>query len=237
MRPLPAIDLREGACVQLVGGRTDTERVRLPDPLAVSKNFLAAGLRRQHVVDLDAALGLGSNAAVIEALARQPGVELQVGGGVRDEARIDALLSLGVARVIVGTRAVLEPTWLEACAARFPDRLVVAADVRGRQVVAKGWTEATALTLDALLERVAALPLAAVLITAVHVEGQLAGIDLPLFEGAVKRSRQPVIASGGVTTVADLRLLARAGVSAAVIGMAIYTGRIRLEELAEEIAP
>lgn len=237
MKPLPAIDLREGACVQLVGGQPSAERVRLPDPLEVSQRFLAAGLKSQHVVDLDAALGLGSNATVIEALARQPGVELQVGGGVRDEARIDALLALGVSRVIVGTRAVKEPAWLEQCAARYPNRLVLAADVRGRQVVAKGWTQSAGVSLDALLGRVAALPLAGVLITAVHVEGLLEGIDLPLFEDAVSRARQPVIASGGVTTLADLRALARAGVSAAVIGMALYTGRITPEELAQEIAP
>ncbi|MBK7865477.1 MAG: 1-(5-phosphoribosyl)-5-[(5-phosphoribosylamino)methylideneamino] imidazole-4-carboxamide isomerase [Archangiaceae bacterium] len=236
MRPLPAIDLREGACVQLVGGRTDAEKIRLPDPLEVSRRFFAAGLKHQHVVDLDAALGLGSNAKVIEKLARQPGVELQVGGGVRDEQRIEALLTLGVTRVIVGTRAVQEPEWLERCAAQYPSRLVLAADVRGRQVVAKGWTEATALNIDQLLDRVKGLPLAGVLITAVHVEGQLQGVDLPLFQDAVKRSAQPIIASGGVTTVDDLRALAREGVAAAVIGMAIYTGRIKLEDLAEEIA-
>jgi phosphoribosylformimino-5-aminoimidazole carboxamide ribotide isomerase len=237
MIPLPAIDLRGGACVQLVGGRPEDERIRLPDPLDVCRRFLAAGLARQHVVDLDAALGSGSNFKLIEQLTQVPGVELQVGGGVRDEARIDELLTLGVTRVIIGTRAVKEPAWLEQVAARYPNRLVLAADVRGRQVVAKGWTEATALTLDTLLDRVAPLPLAGVLVTAVHLEGQLQGVDLPLFLQAAQRTRHPLIASGGVTTLEDLKSLSAAGVWAAVIGMAIYTGRLDPAVLAKELNP
>lgn len=234
MKALPAIDLRGGACVQLVGGRPEEERVRLPDVLEVSRRFTAAGLSSQHVVDLDAALGQGSNAPIIEALARQPGVEVQVGGGVRDEARVEALLALGVRRVIVGTRAIEEPAWLEALAARFPGRLVVAADVRGRQVVTRGWTQAAGLSLDDFLARLAGLPLSGVLVTAVHVEGQLRGVDLPLVRDAARLSPAPLIASGGVSTLDDLRALALAGASAAVIGMALYTGRLDLAALARE---
>jgi phosphoribosylformimino-5-aminoimidazole carboxamide ribotide isomerase len=234
MRALPAIDLREGACVQLVGGRYEAEQVRLTDVAAVCRRWRQAGLSLQHVVDLDAALGKGSNRAVIEALAREPGVTLQVGGGVRDDAAVASLLDLGVARVVVGTRAVEDPAWLERMAALHPGQLVVAADVRGETVVSRGWTEATALSLWQLLLRLAPLPLAGVLVTAVHVEGQLQGVDLPLMTRAAGQTRLPLIASGGVTTLEDLRRLGQAGISAAVIGMALYTGRLDPLELAKE---
>lgn len=234
MKALPAIDLREGACVQLVGGRYEDERVRLPEPLAVSQRWAAAGLTSQHVVDLDAAMGRGSNAAVIATLAAQPGLELQVGGGVRDEAAIERLLALGVRRAVVGTRAVEDTAWLEAMAARFPGKLVVAADVRGTQVVTRGWTETTPLTIDALLRRLSPLPLAGVLVTAVHVEGQLQGIDAALMKDVCAVATMPVIASGGITTLDDLRALDALGVQAAVIGMALYTGRLDVAALAQE---
>jgi phosphoribosylformimino-5-aminoimidazole carboxamide ribotide isomerase len=237
LRALPAIDLREGACVQLVGGRYDDERVRLPDPLEASQRWADAGLRVQHIVDLDAAVGRGSNSAVVARLASQKGVEIQVGGGVRDDAAIEALLSLGVARVVVGTRAVEDEKWLVEASERFPRRLILAADVLGRKVVTRGWQTTTALSLDALLDRVAGLPLAGILVTAVHVEGQLAGTDLSLMRDAVAASTAPLIASGGVTTMEDLRQLEAAGVSAAVVGMALYTGRLDPLALAKEFSP
>ena len=236
MRALPALDLREGACVQLVGGRYEDERVRLPEPLVVAAQWAAAGLTSQHVVDLDAAMGRGSNAGVIAGLARLPGLELQVGGGVRDQAAIERLLALGVARVVVGTRAVEDAPWLEAMAARFPLRIVVAADVRGTQVVTRGWTQASALTIEAFLKRLAPLPLAGVLVTAVHLEGQLQGIDATLMKSVCSNTTTRVIASGGITTMEDLRTLSGLGVSAAVIGMALYTGRLEARALSQEFA-
>jgi phosphoribosylformimino-5-aminoimidazole carboxamide ribotide isomerase len=234
VRALPAIDLREGACVQLVGGSYDAEKVRLTDVPGVCRRWRDAGLGHQHVVDLDAALGRGHNRAVIEALAKEPGVTLQVGGGVRDDAAVEALLGLGVSKVVVGTRAVEDQAWLERMAARHPGRLVVAADVRGETVVSRGWTQETALSIVALLARLAPLPLAGVLVTAVHVEGQLQGVDLALMRKAAGAARVPLIASGGVTTLEDLRALAGAGAAAAVIGMALYTGRLDPLALAKE---
>jgi phosphoribosylformimino-5-aminoimidazole carboxamide ribotide isomerase len=234
VKALPALDLRGGACVQLVGGSYDDERVRLPDPVLVSRRWAAAGLTTQHVVDLDAATGRGEHRGLIAELAREPGLTLHVGGGVRNEDAATRLVDLGVARVVVGTRAVEEPTWLERLAARLPGRLIVAADVRGRSVVTRGWATTTALTLDALLTRLAPLPIAGVLVTAVHVEGQLAGADLELMTGAATLCRAPLYASGGVTTLEDLRALASVGVAGAVIGMALYTGRLDATSLAKE---
>ena len=236
MKVFPALDLREGACVQLVGGRYEDERIRLPEPLAIAQQWAASGLSNQHVVDLDAAMGRGSNFEVIAALAKLPGLELEVGGGVRDEAAIERLLGLGVARVVVGTRAVEDAAWLEAVATRFPHRLVVAADVRGTQVVTRGWTQTSALSVEALLGRLSALPLAGVLVTAVHVEGQLQGIDAALMSSVCSSTTMKVIASGGITTMEDLRTLSGLGVFAAVIGMALYTGRLEARALSQEFA-
>ena len=236
MRVLPAIDLREGACVQLVGGRFEDERVRLPDPVSVSRRWADRGLREQHVVDLDAATGRGSNVRVIGDLLREEGVVLQVGGGVRDEDAAARLFDLGVARVVVGTRGVLDAPWLERVCSRWPDRVVLAADVRGREVLSHGWKESAGLAIDALLGRISGLPLAGVLVTAVHVEGTLSGVDAPLFVDVTRALRVPLYASGGIGNVEDLRVLSRAGAAGAIVGMALYTGKIDPSNLRSELS-
>jgi phosphoribosylformimino-5-aminoimidazole carboxamide ribotide isomerase len=237
VKVLPAIDLREGACVQLVGGRYEDERVRLPDPAGMSRKWAEGGLREQHIIDLDAATGRGSNGAIIEEIAREPGLVLQVGGGVRDEDAVARLFDLGVARVVVGTRGVLDAAWLERVSWRWPFRVVLAADVRGRTVLARGWTEDSGLAIDALLERISGLPLAGVLVTAVHVEGTLGGVDIPLFSSVARALRVPLYASGGIGSVDDLRVLARTGATGAVVGMALYTGKIDPSTLEQELSP
>jgi phosphoribosylformimino-5-aminoimidazole carboxamide ribotide isomerase len=184
------------------------------------------GFRHLHVVDLDAATGRGGNGEMVEAICRVPDLEIQAGGGVRTEERIEALLAAGARRVVVGTRAVEERAWREQVAARFPDRLVMAADVRGRQVVTRGWEKTLALDVATLLEELNPLPLAGVLVTAVHVEGKLGGPDFPLMAEAARNSRCPVYASGGITSLADLRQLSEERVFGVVIGMALYTGAL-----------
>jgi phosphoribosylformimino-5-aminoimidazole carboxamide ribotide isomerase len=236
MKALAAIDLREGACVQLVGGRYEEERIRLKDPLSVASRWTELGFGHLHVVDLDAATGRGDNGALVEALCHLPGVEVQVGGGVKSEERIGQLLHAGARRVVVGTRAVEDCAWREEMAQRFPDRLVVAADVRGRQVVTRGWEKTLALDLAELLDALNQLPLAGVLVTAVHVEGKLQGPDLPLMAEAVQKSRAPLYASGGIATVEDLRALALRGVHGVVIGMALYTGALDGARVAQEFS-
>lgn len=233
---MPAIDLRDGACVQLVGGRFEDERVRLDDPLAVARDFRSQGFRRLHVVDLDAAMGTGSNAAIVRAILTEPGIETQVGGGVRDHDAIAALLSAGAARAIAGTRAIEDPDWLAEAAARFPGRMIVAADVRRREVVTRGWRRETALDVLAFVDGIADLPLAGLLVTAVHREGQMAGPDLELIASVIARSTLPLHVAGGIATVADLQALARLGCHASVVGMALYTGALDLSTLTQEYA-
>lgn len=232
----PAVDLRGGRVVQLVGGRPEDERIRLPDPVAVARRWLDAGFRTLHVVDLDAALGTGSNRVAVEAVLRTSEAPVQVGGGVRDDDAADSLLDAGAARVIVGTRAVEEPAWLEALAARHPGRIVVAADVRGGEVVVRGWTAASGLGVESLLRRLDPLPLAAVLVTDVSREGRLAGADHALFAELAAASRHPLQAAGGIRSAADLRRLAGSGVAGAILGMSLYTGAVDAAATATEFA-
>ena len=231
---IPAVDLREGACVQLVGGAYEEERVRLDDPVAVAREWARLGFRQLHVVDLDAATGRGTNAAVVEEILRDGALSVQVGGGVRSEERVEELFDLGAARVVIGTRALEEPDWIADLAARFPGALVVAADVRGRQVVTRGWSQTLPGDIVDTVETLSELPLAALMVTAVHLEGQMQGPDYFLLEDVVEASRLPVFASGGIAGVHDLRELAERGAAAAIVGMALYTGALDPRLVAEE---
>jgi phosphoribosylformimino-5-aminoimidazole carboxamide ribotide isomerase len=235
MIAMPAIDLREGACVQLVGGDYGAERVRLGDPLAVAGAWAAHGFRSLHVVDLDAARGRGSNRTLVRRLAAC-GLEVQAGGGVRNEAGIDGLLAAGARRVVVGTRALEDPVWLAAADARYPERLIVALDLQGEALLTHGWQRSSARSPREVIAALEPLPLAGLLVTAVHREGRLAGPDLPLLESVARRTRQPVQAAGGIASVEDLRSLARCGCGAAVLGMALYTHRLDPGAVAREFA-
>lgn len=226
MRLLPAIDIRGGRTVQLVGGQPGTERVSLPDPLATARRFVELGFEELHVVDLDAALGNGNNQDLVRDLIATSSVPVQVGGGVRGHEAVTGLLNAGAARVIVGTRAVEDPEWLERMATQRPNDLVVACDVRDDKVVSRGWTESTALSALEFLERLEHLPLAGVLVTDVSREGRLAGIDGALFSRLARATSHPLLAAGGVTSMEDLEALNMAGAAGAVLGMSLYTGAI-----------
>jgi phosphoribosylformimino-5-aminoimidazole carboxamide ribotide isomerase len=234
MIAIPAVDLREGRCVQLVGGEYTKERIRLEDPIAVAREWARLGFQRVHIVDLDAATGRGSNMPVVRELLRDTPLEAQVGGGLRDTDAVERVLEDGARRVVVGTRAVEDPEWVTELAHEFPGEVIVAADVRDRRVVTRGWRHTLARDVIDLVEELNALPLAGLLVTAVHKEGRLAGTDLPLMEDVADASRHPVIASGGITSVADIRALADRGVAAAVIGMALYAGTMDARLVAEE---
>ena len=236
MLVIPAIDLREGACVQLVGGAYDAERVRLEDPIAVARHWRDLGYTQLHIVDLDAALGRGSNAGVIEQLLALEGLTFQVGGGVRSGGAVAQLLNQGATRVIVGTRAIEEPDWLAATARAFPGALVVAADARGSHVVTRGWTRALETDVRDLVHELSHHPLAGVLVTAVHREGRLEGIDLALMKDVIARCSLPVHVAGGITTIEDLQALEAAGAHAAIAGMALYTGTLDAQRVATAFA-
>lgn len=232
MIAIPAIDLRAGRVVQLVGGEPDAERVSLPDPAGVAARWVEDGFSMLHVVDLDAALGNGSNTDSVRSVLKAVNVPVQVGGGVRSDEAVERLLDTGAARVVVGTRAIEEPAWLERMATRHAGRIVLAADVRAGVVVSHGWRESAGVEATELLVRIAALPLAAVLVTDVSREGRMQGADVAQFEALVTVGRQPLIASGGIAGSADLTALAAVGVHAVVLGMALYTGALNASAIA-----
>ncbi|HEX6537234.1 MAG TPA: 1-(5-phosphoribosyl)-5-[(5-phosphoribosylamino)methylideneamino]imidazole-4-carboxamide isomerase [Gemmatimonadaceae bacterium] len=233
---IPAVDLREGQCVQLEGGDYDRERLRLEDPLEVARGWARVGFRRLHLVDLDAATGRGSNAELVREILRDVDADVQVGGGIRSGDDIERLLREGADRVVVGTRALEDREWLAGTASTFANELVVAVDARDRRVVTRGWSRTLSRNVLDVVEELNELPLAAILVTAVHREGQMMGTDLFLMEDVAELSAHPVIASGGIASVRDLRELDERGVAGAVVGMALYTGAIDARYLAEEFA-
>lgn len=234
MIAIPAVDIRDGACVQLVGGSYAAERIRLDDPPAVAREWIRLGFRRLHVVDLDAATGAGSNQGSVDAILRERTGPVQVGGGVRTTERVRGLVEAGASNVVVGTRAVEDPDWLAKLAEEYPGTIIVAADVRERDVVTRGWTCTLTQNVLDVVTALNMLPLAGLLVTAVHVEGQMRGADLALMQDVIERTDLPVIASGGVATLSDLHALERCGVAAAVIGMALYTGALDARLIAQE---
>jgi phosphoribosylformimino-5-aminoimidazole carboxamide ribotide isomerase len=236
MIAIPALDLRGGACIQLAGGSYDQELIRIPDPVGVAVAWRQYGFRHLHVVDLDAVAGRGNNSAEVRSILDASDVEIQVGGGVRNSASIEQLLSDGAKRVIIGTRALEEPDWLADMASLFPGSIIVAADVRGRKVLSHGWTRThPKLVLD-VIEELNGLQLAGILVTAVHREDGMEGTDLPLMEDAAEAADFPLFASGGLGSISDLRALADRGVAAAIVGMALYSGALDPWAVAEEFA-
>ncbi|MEZ4416243.1 MAG: HisA/HisF-related TIM barrel protein [Gemmatimonadota bacterium] len=228
-----AVDIRKGRCVQLVGGDPDVQRISLPSPLEAARSWIGRGFRHLHVVDLDAAFAEGDNNAVVDSLLPLCD-DVQVGGGVRDDRRAGALLRAGAARIIVGTRALSDPTWLETLAGAHPGRVVAAADVRDGTVVVQGWTRESGQALEDVLQRWQDLPLAGVLVTDVSREGRLEGLDTERVAQAREATRHSLWVAGGIGSLTDVRAAHDAGADGLVLGMSIYTGAIDVDALLEE---
>lgn len=236
MLAIPAIDLRDGHCVQLVGGDFSKETVRLDDPVGVARRWADAGFSRLHIVDLDAATGLRDNRDTVLELLGAPRLPIQLGGGVRDADAVCTWLDAGAEWVVIGTRGVEDPTWLAEQAALAPGRLILAADVRERVVVTRGWARSTRRTVHDLIADLEGVALAGILVTAVHKEGAMDGTDLALYEDVCAVAPWPVIASGGVGSMQDLYNLEDRGVAAAVLGMSLYTEALDPRIVAEEFS-
>jgi phosphoribosylformimino-5-aminoimidazole carboxamide ribotide isomerase len=228
----PAVDLKGGRCVQLVGGRPDDVAVSLPDPIAAAERWYGAGFGTLHVVDLDAALGLGDNLGVILDLIQATPATTQVGGGIRTDERAEILLDAGAARIVVGTRGLDDPTWLAGLARAYPGRVMVALDTKDGRILRRGWTEESPLEIATALPALAGLPLAGILSTNVAREGRLQGIDREACREVIELSPHPVWASGGVTTMDELAYLAQAGSAGVVLGMALYTDTLNATDVA-----
>ena len=236
MIAIPALDLRGGACVQLAAGSYDEEVIRIPDPVGVAIAWRQYGFRHLHLVDLDAVTGRGNNAGEIQAILAATDVEVQVGGGIKRRESIDQFLADGAQRVVIGTRALEDFDWLVEMSTDFPSSIIVAADVRDRKVLSHGWTRIQPMLVLDLVEDLNGLPLAGVLVTAVHREEAMRGTDLPLMEDIADVAEFPVFASGGLGSIGDLRALADRGVAAAIIGMGLYSGAMDPWAVADEFS-
>ncbi len=227
MRVIPAVDVMDHQVVQLVGGVPGSQQIVMPDPVSVAEMWIEKGARYLHLVDLDGAFGKEGNLPVFKRIAEECGVPVEIGGGIRSKETVEDLVCAGIDRVIVGTKAVKDPDWLAEMADDFPDRIVLSMDTKGGRIAVKGWQEAAELTVQDMFERIEGLPLAAVLNTNVDVEGQRKGIDTCQARDFISRCPCKVIASGGVTSFEDARILSEAGAEGAVVGLAMYTEVIR----------
>jgi phosphoribosylformimino-5-aminoimidazole carboxamide ribotide isomerase len=230
----PAVDLRNGRCVQLVGGSYDQQMIELDDPVGIAARWESDGFGTLHVVDLDAATNRGSNAELVERILDAARVDVQVGGGIRSTELVDRMISAGATRVVLGTRALEDRAWLESVVSAYPQQVVVAADTQGSAIVTHGWVKRSAMSLEAEISALNDLPIAGLLVTAVHKEGLMKGPDLELMREIVALSDHPVQASGGIATIDDIRLLAKLGVSSAIVGMALYTGALSAAQIQKE---
>jgi len=227
---IPAVDVQNGQAVQLVGGERGTG-TSYGDPVAAAREWVDRGARTLHLVDLDGAFeGERQNADAIAAIVEACDVAVQVGGGIRTAADAAALLESGVDRVILGTAAVENPALVTEISEDYPGRVVVSLDARDGEVVVSGWTEGTGLDPAEAARRFADAGTGAILFTDVDVEGQLEGVRTEPVARLVDAVDIPVIASGGVASVADVRALADAGAAAVVVGTALYEGAFTLAE-------
>ena len=227
---VPAVDMQDGQVVQLVGGERDTGTA-YGDPVEAAERWVDAGAETLHLVDLDGAFeGERVNASAVEAICDAVDAEIQLGGGIRTVDDALGLLDGGVDRVILGTAAVETPDIVTDISAARPDSVTVSLDAKGGEVVVSGWTEGTGIDPAEAATRYEERGAAAILFTDVDVEGQLEGVRTEPVEQVVEAVDIPVVASGGVATLEDVRALREAGAAAVVVGTALYEGRFTLGE-------
>jgi phosphoribosylformimino-5-aminoimidazole carboxamide ribotide isomerase len=231
MQIWPAIDLRGGKCVRLKQGDYGRETIYGDDPAEMARQFAAQGAEQLHLVDLDGAKeGASANLAAVRAILAAVKIPCELGGGIRDEAAIERLLGLGLSRLVVGTRALKEPDWFRATAERFPGRLALGIDAKEGRVATHGWLETSDVSAVALARELSAAPIAAIIYTDIARDGMLSGPNLPAMGEMKAAVPVPVIASGGVTTAADVAALAGIGMDGCIIGRALYEGTLTIPE-------
>ena len=231
---IPAVDVREGRCVRLREGRADAETVFSEDPVAMATQWAAQGAPRLHVVDLDGAFGAPRQTALVaKIVAAVAPVRVEIGGGLRDIAAVESVLEAGAGWVVVGTRAALDERFLRDVCRRFPARVIIAVDARGARVAVKGWTEVAEVTVTEVGRRAFQAGAAALLYTDISRDGTERGPNVEDTASLARAVRMPILASGGVGSVADIAALAAvadAGIEGVVVGRALYTGAVSLPD-------
>jgi phosphoribosylformimino-5-aminoimidazole carboxamide ribotide isomerase len=235
---LPAIDLRGGKCVRLTQGDYARETVFGDDPVAMARRWVGEGARALHLVDLDGAKeGRPVNGEVIRRIVQAVDVPCQVGGGLRREADIETALDVGVARVVLGTRALQDPGWVRQMAQAYPRRIVLGLDARDGKVATHGWLNTSEASVLEVAREFANWPLYAIVYTDIARDGMLAGPNVEGLAALAGAVPLPVIASGGVTTLDNVRELIEHGVFGCIIGRALYEGKIDLSAVLELVQP
>jgi 1-(5-phosphoribosyl)-5-[(5-phosphoribosylamino)methylideneamino] imidazole-4-carboxamide isomerase/N-(5'phosphoribosyl)anthranilate isomerase len=237
---LPAVDVQDGRAVRLVKGAAGTE-TDYGDPVAAARAWVDQGAPWLHVVDLDAAFGRGDNRSVIADVVRSVAndVPVEVSGGLRDDAALDAALATGATRAVLGTAALENPDWVASAIARYGDRVAIALDVRGDRLAARGWVQEGGL-LDETLARLNSEGASRFIVTDVERDGTMNGPNLHLLKHVLKATSQPVIASGGVARLEDLHKLTELvshGLEGVIVGRALYDGAFTLAEAIAAIEP
>lgn len=232
MRIWPAIDLRGGKCVRLQQGDYGRETIFDDDPVRVAQRWIEEGSDCLHLVDLDGARdGKLINGDVIGNIAASVDATLQLGGGIRDESSIQALLEIGLDRLVVGTQALKNPDWFREMARKYPGHLVLGVDARNGMVATDGWLETSETSAIELAKQFEPEPIAAVVYTDIAKDGMMAGPNLEAMREMQQSISLPVVASGGVTTAADAKRLGEVPMDGAIIGRALYEGAIRLADV------
>ncbi|MCW2529695.1 MAG: bifunctional HisA/TrpF protein [Pseudonocardiales bacterium] len=228
---LPAVDVAGGAAVRLVQGAAGSE-TSYGDPLEAALAWQRDGAEWIHLVDLDAAFGRGSNRDLLAGVVRRLDVAVELSGGIRDDASLEAALATGCARVNLGTAALESPDWVRSAIARHGDKIAVGLDVRGTTLAARGWTSEGG-DLYETMARLDEDGCSRYVVTDVHRDGTLTGPNLELLRDVCARTSAPVVASGGVSSLADLRAIAtltNLGVEGAIVGKALYAGAFTLPQ-------
>lgn len=229
---IPAVDLKDGRCVRLRQGDLQAETVYSDDPASMAVQWERRGARMLHLVDLNGAVeGQPKNQAGIEAIVKSVSIPVQVGGGVRDLESIRRYLDGGVRRVVLGTAALRDRGLLEKACAQYPARILVGIDARNGKVAVQGWTSQSETLATDLLKSLADCPLAGVIYTDIARDGMLQGPNLAALREIAARSPVPVIASGGITKVEDIRAIKSLGprIEGAIVGKALYDGKLDLQ--------
>ena len=228
---IPAIDLRGGRCVRLRQGDYGQETVFSEDPVAVGREFVRQGAIYLHLVDLDGAKeGRPVHLPLIRTLTEAAGVPCELGGGLRQDADLQAAFAVGVDRVIIGTQALKRPEWFAAAAQRFPGKMVLGLDAKEGCVATEGWLEVSSMQAIDVVRRFEKLPLAAVIYTDIGRDGMLSGPNLDALKVLADSTKLPVIASGGVSNLDDVRRLSRLPLAGCIVGRALYEGTLTLRE-------
>ena len=230
----PAIDLVDGKAVRLYKGDYAQMTVYSENPVLVAKDFQAAGAKHIHLVDLEGAKsGIPENLETIQRIIAETDLFVEVGGGIRNMQTVDTYLSSGVNRVILGTAAVTDPDFLEAALAKYGEKIAVGVDLKDGYVAIKGWTDTSALTADAFFEKMEAMGVRTVICTDISRDGAMKGTNRELYKTLSEKYAIDLIASGGVSSMEDVKALAEMDLHGAIIGKAYYIGAIDLKEAVE----